>query len=179
MHIERIQIEEEFLNAFGAYPRAGLSAIAGARARARPRSAGSSASASMTARFIRTSAVDRTRWTTEASTRCLSSQNQVLDASSGDLDRDVVVVLFEGPRSNRMPVLHEITPALDVLRDKGDQVAFFTDGRMQCASRNGPKASHVSAQVLPDSPLARLPRDSEHAGSGASAMLEARDAEQP
>ncbi len=179
MHIERIQIEEEFLNAFDTYPRAGPSVIVGARGTSKTSLVG----------FIRfcihdsaitTSAVDPTHWTSEAPTRCLSGHDQLLDASKrGDLDRDVVVVLFQGSRSNRMPVLHEITPALGVLEDKGNRVALFPDGRMQRARRNGPVASHLSAEGVPESPLARLTRDGDHAGSGASAMLEARDAEQP
>jgi len=179
MHIERIQIEEEFLNAFDTYPRAGVSVIIGARGTSKTSLVGF-------IRFcrddsaIKTSAVDPARWTSEAPSRCLSGQDQLLDASKrGDLDRDVVVVLFQGSRSNGLPVLHEITPALGVLEDKGNRVALFPDGRMQRARRNGPAASHLSAEGMPDSPLARLPCDSDHAGSGASAMLVASDAGQP
>jgi phosphogluconate dehydratase len=82
----------------------------------------------------------------------------VLEAfKAGELDRDVaVVVRFQGPRSNGMPELHKLTPALGVVQDRGHRVALITDGRMSGASGKVPAAIHVSPEALPDGPLARI-----------------------
>jgi phosphogluconate dehydratase len=108
--------------------------------------------------IFKTSSVDAERWTVEAPARCFSDQNEVLDAfKAGELDRDVaVVVRFQGPRSNGMPELHKLTPALGVVQDRGHRVALITDGRMSGASGKVPAAIHVSPEALPDGPLARL-----------------------
>jgi phosphogluconate dehydratase len=76
---------------------------------------------------------------------------------AGRLDRDVVVVVrFQGPRANGMPELHQLTPALAVLQDKGHKVALVTDGRMSGASGKVPAAIHVSPECVAGGPLARL-----------------------
>jgi phosphogluconate dehydratase len=108
--------------------------------------------------IFKTSAVDKERWTIEAPALCFSNQDQVLEAfQKGELNRDcVVVVRFQGPRSNGMPELHKLTPALGVLQDRGYRVALVTDGRMSGASGKVPAAIHVSPEALPDGPLARL-----------------------
>jgi len=108
--------------------------------------------------IFKTSAVDAERWTVEAPARCFSDQNEVLEAfKAGELDRDVaVVVRFQGPRSNGMPELHKLTPALGVVQDRGHRVALITDGRMSGASGKVPAAIHVSPEALPDGPLAKL-----------------------
>ena len=108
--------------------------------------------------IFKTSSVDPGRWTIEAPARCFSDQNAVLEAfKAGELDRDVaVVVRFQGPRSNGMPELHKLTPALGVLQDRGHRVALITDGRMSGASGKVPAAIHVSPEALPDGPLAKL-----------------------
>jgi phosphogluconate dehydratase len=108
--------------------------------------------------IIKTSAVDEERWLIEATARCFSDQNEVLEAfKAGELDRDVaVVVRFQGPRANGMPELHKLTPALGVLQDRGHRVALITDGRMSGASGKVPAAIHMSPEALPDGPLARV-----------------------
>jgi len=108
--------------------------------------------------IFKTSAVDSERWTVEAPARCFSDQNEVLEAfKAGELNRDVaVVVRFQGPRSNGMPELHKLTPALGVVQDRGHRVALITDGRMSGASGKVPAAIHVSPEALPDGPLAKL-----------------------
>ena len=68
---------------------------------------------------------------------------------AGDLNRDVVVVLRrQGPKSNGMPELHKLTPALSVLQDKGFKVALVTDGRMSGASGKVPAAIHVCPEAV-------------------------------
>jgi phosphogluconate dehydratase len=108
--------------------------------------------------IFKTSAVDEERWLVEAPAACFSTQDEVLDAfKAGDLDRDcVVAVRFQGPRSNGMPELHKLTPALGVLQDRGHKVALVTDGRMSGASGKVPAAIHVSPEALPDGPLSRI-----------------------
>jgi phosphogluconate dehydratase len=108
--------------------------------------------------IFKTSAVDEERWLVEAPAVCFSTQNEVLDAFKvGELDRDcVVVVRFQGPRSNGMPELHKLVPALGVLQDRGHKVALVTDGRMSGASGKVPAAIHVTPEALPDGPLARI-----------------------
>jgi phosphogluconate dehydratase len=108
--------------------------------------------------IFKTSAVDEERWLVEAPAVCFSTQNEVLEAfKTGALDRDcVVAVRFQGPRSNGMPELHKLTPALGVLQDRGHKVALVTDGRMSGASGKVPAAIHVTPEALPDGPLARI-----------------------
>jgi phosphogluconate dehydratase len=86
------------------------------------------------------------------------SQAEMMAAfKAGRLDRDVVVVVrFQGPRANGMPELHQLTPALAVLQDKGHKVALVTDGRMSGASGKVPAAIHVSPECVAGGPLARL-----------------------
>jgi phosphogluconate dehydratase len=107
---------------------------------------------------FKTSAVDESRWTIEAPARVFDNQEEVLAAfKAGELDRDVVVVVrFQGPRSNGMPELHKLTPSLGVLQDKGFKVALVTDGRMSGASGKVPAAIHVTPEALGGGPLALL-----------------------
>ncbi len=75
----------------------------------------------------------------------------------GELDRDVVVVVrFQGPRANGMPELHNLTPSLGVLQDRGHRVALVTDGRMSGASGKVPAAIHVTPEAAVGGPLARV-----------------------
>ncbi|PKP94298.1 MAG: phosphogluconate dehydratase [Alphaproteobacteria bacterium HGW-Alphaproteobacteria-14] len=107
---------------------------------------------------IKTSAIDRERWTIEAPCRVFADQASVAAAfKAGELDRDVVVVVrFQGPRANGMPELHSLTPPLGVLQDRGFRVALVTDGRMSGASGKVPAAIHCTPEALGAGPLARL-----------------------
>jgi phosphogluconate dehydratase len=107
---------------------------------------------------FKTSAVDESRWTVEAPAHVFDTQEAVLAAfKAGELDRDVIVVVrFQGPRSNGMPELHKLTPPLGVLQDKGFKVALVTDGRMSGASGKVPAAIHVTPEALGGGPLALL-----------------------
>jgi phosphogluconate dehydratase len=105
---------------------------------------------------FKTSAVDPSRWVTEAPARVFHRQEDVLAAfKEGELERDVVIVVrFQGPRANGMPELHKLTPALGVLQDKGFKVALVTDGRMSGASGKIPAAIHCTPEALGGGPLA-------------------------
>ncbi|UDG82837.1 phosphogluconate dehydratase [Candidatus Vallotia lariciata] len=75
----------------------------------------------------------------------------------GDLDRDcVVVVRFQGARANGMPELHQLTPLLGVLQDKGFSVALITDGRMSGASGKVPAVIHLSPEALLNGPISKV-----------------------
>jgi len=76
---------------------------------------------------------------------------------NGELDRDcVVVVRFQGPSANGMPELHQLTPYLGVLQERGHRIALVTDGRMSGASGKIPAAIHVAPEALKQGPIARL-----------------------
>ena len=107
---------------------------------------------------IKTSAIDRERWTIAAPCRVFADQAAVSAAfKAGELDRDVVVVVrFQGPRANGMPELHSLTPPLGVLQDRGFRVALVTDGRMSGASGKVPAAIHCTPEALGGGPLSRL-----------------------
>jgi phosphogluconate dehydratase len=67
----------------------------------------------------------------------------------GELDRDVVVVLrYQGPRANGMPELHDLTPLLGSLINRGFKVALVTDGRLSGASGKVAAAIHVTPEAI-------------------------------
>jgi phosphogluconate dehydratase len=68
----------------------------------------------------------------------------------------IVVVRYQGPRANGMPELHQLTPALASLQDKGFRVALVTDGRMSGASGAVPAAIHVTPEAASGGPLAKV-----------------------
>jgi phosphogluconate dehydratase len=107
---------------------------------------------------IKTSAVDRERWTIEAPAAVFADQDDVARAfQAGELERDVVVVVrFQGPRANGMPELHKLTPLLGVLQNRGFRVALLTDGRMSGASGKVPAAIHLTPEAHGGGPIARL-----------------------
>jgi phosphogluconate dehydratase len=107
---------------------------------------------------IKTSAVDRERWTIEAPAAVFDDQDDVARAfKAGELERDVVVVVrFQGPRANGMPELHKLTPLLGVLQNRGFRVALLTDGRMSGASGKVPAAIHLTPEAHGGGPIARL-----------------------
>lgn len=67
----------------------------------------------------------------------------------GSLEKDCVLVLrFQGPKACGMPELHQLTPKLGVLMDKGFQIGLVTDGRMSGASGKVPAAIHVTPEAI-------------------------------
>jgi phosphogluconate dehydratase len=107
---------------------------------------------------IKVSAVAAEHRRVEAPCRVFDCQDDVAVAfDAGELARDVIVVVrFQGPRSNGMPELHKLTPHLGVLQERGFKVALVTDGRMSGASGRVPAAIHVSPESECGGPLARL-----------------------
>ena len=107
---------------------------------------------------IKTSAVAPERHVIEAPARIFHTQEAVKEAfKAGEFTQDtVIVVRFQGPKSNGMPELHGLTPTLAVLQDRGLKVALVTDGRMSGASGKVPSAIHVCPEAADAGPIARL-----------------------
>jgi len=125
---------------------------------------------------IKVSAVKPQHRIVEAPAAVFDSQEAMQAAfKAGHLHRDVVVVVrWQGPKSNGMPELHKLTPPLGVLQDLGYKVALVTDGRMSGASGKVPAAIHVTPECLAGGPLARV-RDGDIIRLDAEAgVLEAR-----
>ena len=104
---------------------------------------------------IKTSAVAPERHIIEAPARVFHCQDAVKEAfKAGEFTTDtVIVVRFQGPKSNGMPELHGLTPTLAVLQDRGLKVALVTDGRMSGASGKVPSAIHVCPEAADDGPI--------------------------
>ena len=109
---------------------------------------------------IKTSAVAPERHIVQAPARVFHTQDAVKDAfKAGEFTQDtIIVVRFQGPKSNGMPELHGLTPTLAVLQDRGLKVALVTDGRMSGASGKVPSAIHVCPEAADNGPIA-LVRD--------------------
>lgn len=107
---------------------------------------------------IKISAVDPAHRQVKAPCRIFHDQESFKRAfEAGELERDVVVVVrFQGPQACGMPELHQLTPYLGGLQDKGFKVAIVTDGRMSGASGKVPAAIHLSPEALVQGPLARI-----------------------
>src|SRR5690554_2932728 len=107
---------------------------------------------------LKVSAVAPEHHRVEAPAVIFNDQNELKAAfEAGVLDKDcVVIVRFQGPRSNGMPELHKLTPYLGVLQDRGYKVGLVTDGRMSGASGKVPAAIHVYPEALDGGPLARV-----------------------
>src|SRR5690606_36309370 len=77
---------------------------------------------------IKTSAVKPEHLTVEAPAVVFHDQEALIEAyKRGELNRDfIAVVRFQGPKANGMPELHNLTPTLGVLLDKGHKLALVT-----------------------------------------------------
>ncbi|WP_454782968.1 phosphogluconate dehydratase [Legionella sp. WA2022007384] len=107
---------------------------------------------------IKTSGLAAGKSKIEAPAVVCSSQDEFEQMfQEGVLDKDCVVVLrFQGPKACGMPELHQLTPKLGVLMDKGFQVALVTDGRMSGASGKVPAAIHVTPEAIDNEVLSRI-----------------------
>ncbi len=107
---------------------------------------------------IKVSAVHPEHQVVEAPARVFNDQDEfALAFKAGTMNHDLVaVVRFQGPGANGMPELHQLTPLLGSLQDKGFKVALVTDGRMSGASGKVPAAIHVTPAADKGGPLARV-----------------------
>lgn len=108
--------------------------------------------------IVKASAVPEDAWVIRAPAIVFDSQDALVKAyKAGELNRDfVAVVVFQGPRANGMPELHQFTPVLGSLMSAGFKVALVTDGRMSGASGKVPAALHVSPEAAQGGPLAKV-----------------------
>jgi len=106
--------------------------------------------------MMKTSAVKDEHLVIEAPAVVFEDQDDLQAAfKRGELNKDfIAVVRFQGPQANGMPELHNLTPPLGVLLDKGFKVALVTDGRMSGASGKVPAAIHVTPEAADGGPLA-------------------------
>ncbi|WP_394152513.1 phosphogluconate dehydratase [Loktanella salsilacus] len=107
---------------------------------------------------MKTSAVAEERHIVEAPARVFHDQDSVKAAfKAGEFTSDtIIVVRFQGPKSNGMPELHGLTPTLAVLQDRGLKVALVTDGRMSGASGKVPSAIHLAPEAANSGPIAKI-----------------------
>ncbi|WP_298634942.1 phosphogluconate dehydratase [uncultured Umboniibacter sp.] len=107
---------------------------------------------------IKVSAVAPERQKISAPAKVFHSQQALKDAfAAGELEQDFIAVLsFQGPKAKGMPELHELTPVLGVLQDRGFKVALVTDGRMSGASGKVPAAIHMSPEALDGGNIAKI-----------------------
>jgi len=107
---------------------------------------------------IKTSALKPQHMVVEAPAVVFEDQEELIAAfKRGELDRDfVAVVRFQGPKANGMPELHNLTPTLAVLQERGRKVALVTDGRMSGASGKVPAAIHLTPEAMDGGPIARV-----------------------
>ena len=107
---------------------------------------------------IKTSAVKPEHRVIEAPAKVFDDQDEFLAAfQAGALTGDfIAVVRFQGPKANGMPELHNLSPTLSVLLDRGQKVALVTDGRMSGASGKTPAALHLTPEALDGGPLPHL-----------------------
>lgn len=108
--------------------------------------------------ILKTSALKDEQEVLEAPAIVFESQ-EALNAAfkAGELNKDcVVVVRFQGPKACGMPELHQLTPALGVLQDRGYKVALVTDGRMSGASGKVPAAIHVTPEAVDQGLIAKI-----------------------
>ena len=105
---------------------------------------------------IKTSAVKPEQRTIEAPAKVFEDQDDLLAAfKAGQLTGDfIAVVRFQGPKANGMPELHNLSPTLGLLMDRGQKVALVTDGRMSGASGKVPAALHMTPEAIEGGPLA-------------------------
>ncbi len=88
---------------------------------------------------------------------CHSQEEFTALFKQGLLNKDCIIVLrFQGPKACGMPELHQLTPKLGVLMDKGYNVALVTDGRMSGASGKVPAAIHVTPEAADGGVIAKI-----------------------
>ncbi len=107
---------------------------------------------------MKISAVAEAHRVIEAPVRVFHDQEEAKEAfKAGELTDDVIIVVrFQGPKSNGMPELHSLTPMMQIMQGRGQKVALVTDGRMSGASGKVPSAIHVSPEALDGGPIAFL-----------------------
>ncbi|MDH5433793.1 MAG: dihydroxy-acid dehydratase, partial [Gammaproteobacteria bacterium] len=108
--------------------------------------------------IVKVSAVDPSQQVIKAPAIVFRSQQDFVEQfNAGKLKRDFIAVLtHQGPQSNGMPELHQLTPMLSALQSQGFVVALVTDGRMSGASGKIPAAIHLSPEAQSGGAIAKI-----------------------
>ena len=108
--------------------------------------------------LVRLSAVPRQYWTISAPAKVFEDVDAVQRSfQQGLLSGDFVLVLrYQGPRSNGMPELHKVINLLAVLQNRGQRVALLTDGRLSGASGKVLAVVHVCPEALDNKAMQRI-----------------------
>ena len=108
--------------------------------------------------IIKVSAVKPEHRRVRAPARVFADQHAVMAAfDRGELNQDgVIVVRCQGPKANGMPELHQLTPILGTLQERGHSVALLTDGRMSGASGKVPAAIHLTPEAVDGGLIAQI-----------------------
>ena len=108
--------------------------------------------------ILKTSALREGSYVITAPAIVFEDQSELQTAfEQGELAQDfIAVVRFQGPKARGMPELHNLTPLLGVLQDKGFKVALVTDGRMSGASGKVPAAIHLCPEALDGGLIAKI-----------------------
>ncbi len=106
----------------------------------------------------KTSALAEQHLAIEAPAKIFLSQQALIQAfKNGELFSDFIAVLpWQGPAANGMPELHQLTPILSSLQDKGHKVALLTDGRMSGAFGKILAAIHLTPECKHGGLLAKV-----------------------
>ncbi len=108
--------------------------------------------------MIKVSAVNEAHQRIKAPAKVFNSQQEFKRRfNSGELHTNFIAVIrFQGPGANGMPELHQLTPLMGLLQDKGFQVAIVTDGRMSGASGKVPAAIHLIPEAINGGNIAKI-----------------------
>ena len=107
---------------------------------------------------IKTSALKPEHKLIEAPAEVFNSQEELdIAYKAGELNKDfVAVVRYQGPKSNGMPELHGLLPALGALQDEGFKIAIVTDGRMSGASGKVASSIHMTPEASEGGVIAKI-----------------------
>ena len=73
----------------------------------------------------------------------------LLKLGNNEFNSDTIIILLgQSPKHNGMPELHKLTSPINVLQDRGLNIALVTDGRMSGASGSFPALIHAISENL-------------------------------
>jgi phosphogluconate dehydratase len=108
--------------------------------------------------ILKTSALKPADHTVKAAAKVFATQEALKVAfEAGELSGDfIAVIVGQGPKANGMPELHNLTPVLGTLLDRGQKVGLVTDGRMSGASGKVPAAIHVTPEAMDGGAIGKI-----------------------
>ena len=100
--------------------------------------------------IIKVSALEDEHKVISAPAKVFFDQESVIKAfENNEFNSDTIIILLgQSPKHNGMPELHKLTSPINVLQDKGLNIALVTDGRMSGASGSFPALIHAISENL-------------------------------